>query len=591
MQERKVNVLVKGPLMVKCGYQSHMLNAVESLSLVPWIQLGCEPTNWGSLSWENFDSFRYPTFMQLIQSGERMKQTRDIDVFMWFTIPPEMEPQGILNILCTAGLECDRTPPEYMDGCNKSDITIVPSVHAYNSLAKVVYDLQDKRTGQTQQKRVQVPVKIIPEFRHREFYSLKYLKEHGKEEMEKIAELTKTNKKTHVVREFLDSIDTEFNFLINGLWSEPGEDADRKNIHTAIKLFLEAFIGQRDVGLIAKISCGPTTAWDFLETKKRIEYIKSEVALKHGTPISTLPPVYLLHGYLSDYDLHQLYFSDKVKVFYHLGREGYGLPILESAMAGCPIIAMNWSGYIDFLQDKFIKIPHKMDKVPPSACKYGIREDFEWAYPDKDETKRMLRRIKEKYILPKEQAIKLAMSDELNKLNIEEIGNQYAELIAPMYELKNMNSFGLTSRGMLTIINDVIELKKDGSKVMMVCLPGAAGDIVMMTHLLKKLRDKFKDHKLMFATSPQYFNIIENCPYIDKVVQYHPDFDNTQLTKGILDKVFSPHFACQLLISNPLSKEQNIVEIYANYLGVDASEYPDYCWTPTLKEPVPEKEK
>ena len=63
--------------------------------------------------------------------------------------------------------------------------------------------------------------------------------------------------------------------------------------------------------------------------------------------------VYLLHGDMTDEEMHSLYRHPKISAFLTLAHgEGFGLPIFEANYSGVPIIATGWSGQLDFLIDK-----------------------------------------------------------------------------------------------------------------------------------------------------------------------------------------------------------------------------------------------
>tara|TARA_A100001011_G_scaffold399612_1_gene509108 strand:- start:2780 stop:3205 length:426 start_codon:yes stop_codon:yes gene_type:complete len=65
---------------------------------------------------------------------------------------------------------------------------------------------------------------------------------------------------------------------------------------------------------------------------------------------------------MNDDDIASLYTSKKIKALVSLTRgEGFGLPILEAAASGLPVIATNWSAYLDFMNlGKFISIDYSL---------------------------------------------------------------------------------------------------------------------------------------------------------------------------------------------------------------------------------------
>jgi glycosyltransferase involved in cell wall biosynthesis len=96
---------------------------------------------------------------------------------------------------------------------------------------------------------------------------------------------------------------------------------------------------------------------------KRINTIKDSMS-PHK-----LPPVYLLHGDLTDEEMNQMYNHPKVKA--HLSfthGEGFGRPLLEASFSGKPVIAPIATGQADFLsKDYTVELPHAMTKVPAGA--------------------------------------------------------------------------------------------------------------------------------------------------------------------------------------------------------------------------------
>jgi glycosyltransferase involved in cell wall biosynthesis len=93
-------------------------------------------------------------------------------------------------------------------------------------------------------------------------------------------------------------------------------------------------------------------------------------------------PIYLLHGDLSEEDMWKLYNHPKVKAsisFTH--GEGYGRPLLEFSMTGKPVIVSNWSGHLDFLDEKgAVLLEGQLRNVDESAANQFLLKDTQWFY-------------------------------------------------------------------------------------------------------------------------------------------------------------------------------------------------------------------
>ena len=119
--------------------------------------------------------------------------------------------------------------------------------------------------------------------------------------------------------------------------------------------------------------------------------------------------IQLLHGRLSEEELHSLYCDERVKGYITTTHgEGFGLPIFEAAYSGLPVIATNWSGHLDFLrapvtnkqsgktkiQSLFLKTKFDLQPVQPESVMEGIIiPESQWAYPDEKAFKKNLRTL------------------------------------------------------------------------------------------------------------------------------------------------------------------------------------------------------
>ena len=98
-----------------------------------------------------------------------------------------------------------------------------------------------------------------------------------------------------------------------------------------------------------------------------------------------------------------LYEHDKVKALVNIAHgEGFGLPLFEAARSALPIIAVGWSGQMDFLSDNgkemFLKVKHQIGPVSSHSIWKGvIDEGANWAYADQGSYKMALRQMHKNY--------------------------------------------------------------------------------------------------------------------------------------------------------------------------------------------------
>ena len=355
-------VLLRGPLLTYSGYGTHSRQVFRWLMTIPNIDLKVQCLPWGVTPW-----MVNPDLENGI-AGAIMKRTNVssdevFDITFQLQLPNEWDPSlGKRNVGLSAVVESDRCNPAWIDCCNRMDHIVVPTHHVKNVLCN---------TGD-----VKTVITVIPEA----FYD-------------------------EITEKEIDGLnvefETDFNFLLFGQLTGNNPENDRKNNFYGIKWLCETFAGDKDVGIVFKTNSGKNTVIDRKITRKILEGLVNEV--RQGP----YPKIHFLHGAMSQHQIASLYRHPKIKALVALTRgEGFGLPLLEAAASGLPVIATNWSGHLDFLSlGKFIPVDYSLEDIHPTRVDNEIFvEGSKWAQPVEADVKRKLKKFRSSWIKPKQWA-------------------------------------------------------------------------------------------------------------------------------------------------------------------------------------------
>ena len=333
---------------------------------------------------------------------------RQPDCWIQITVPNEFQPVGKFNIGMTAGIETTLCAPQWIDGINRMDITLVSSEHAKKVFRNSSFEEKNNQTGQVIRKlSVEKPVEVLFEGLNTEIYK----------KLDSVeGEITET---------LNDIVNEEFNFLFVGHWLQGEVGQDRKDVGMLIKTFLETFKNKKSrPGLILKTSAGNYSIMDRDSILDKIRMIEESVE-------GDLPSIYLLHGELSDEEVNELYNHPKVKAHVTFTKgEGYGRPLIEASVSQKPVIAPNYSGHLDFLDAEMSTLlPGQITQIHPSSVVQDmlIPESgwFTIDYKVAAETLEDVYKNYKKYIDgAKRQAYKSR-----TEFNLEEMGKQLVELL------------------------------------------------------------------------------------------------------------------------------------------------------------------
>ena len=345
----KPTLVFQAPVSTRSGYGDHSRDLLQSLYKLDKFEIKIISTRWGSTP---MDALNYEnSFHKWIVDSIIPKIEQKPDIYIQITVPNEFQPYGHYNIGITAAIETTACPMNWIEGCNRMNLIIVPSEHSKKSLVDTIYNEQDKNTGQLiRQIRIEKPVEILFEG----FDELDFATDH-------IAHITE-----------LDKIKEDFAFLFVGHWLRGDLGEDRKNVGMMIKTFAMAFKNEKvKPALVLKTS---SAGFSIRDREAMVKKIRECLGSDYGKV-----PVYLLHGDLTQSEMNGLYEHKKVKAMLNFTKgEGFGRPLLEFSLTGKPILVSNWSGHLDFLKSGAVLLEGELKEVHESAADDFLLKESKW---------------------------------------------------------------------------------------------------------------------------------------------------------------------------------------------------------------------
>lgn len=534
-------LLFKGPVTTASGYGVHARQILKALVASNAFDISLKCIGWGNTSNLN-DGTMFFSKMNELSDKYRKEQSlgnTDYDISIQVTIPNEFEKLAAVDIGITAGIEVDVCSPEWIKKINDSiDILFVPSNHSKEVFERSMFQDQHGNTL-----KLNKPVYLAHEGFNSSHFNLDPIKGHAEE------------------------FDTDFNFLFVGLGIKGVYGEERKNISNLVKWFCEAFKGRKDVGLVLKTAVVNNSLMDFNSTVRVLESIKNDAGC------SEFPKVHLVHGRLSDEEMANLYKNPKIKAFVSLTHgEGFGLPLLEAAACGLPIIATDWSGHLDFLKSNpderhFIPLSYEMKDVPESVIWKGVIEPgSKWASVDEQDVKLKLSKVEASYDKPKEWAGLLASVVHENFDEAFVTFNLINKIIELAAQFRSKS--GITT-------SKIAFTEEDAGKKLLFTMPMSAGDVYISTAVVNSLKKKFPDHKIFFATQDKYKSILSGNQDIHKVIEHAEWMFNISDCEELFDEVYTPNMSIQMMFSNWVhgGNGRLLGNEIANNCNVDFGEY------------------
>mgnify|MGYP001373721961 CR=1 FL=1 len=311
-------VILKGPILTNTGYGVHTRQVFKALLSRSDIDLYVQPTLWGNTSWILDSEFDNGIVGEILKYCQKSKAGLIYDVSYQVLLPNEWTIIAKKNVGITAGFEADIVKTSWISICNKMDLVITPSDFTRNAFIKT--SIENNINLKTE-------ITVINEWYYDLFDSKTYNDY------------------------FLEGLKFDKNILIIGQITSNNESSDRKNMLKTIRTAAK-FVEDKNIGIVLKVNMSNYSSSSFNDIKS---------TLNHEVSSNVLNKIAIISGSLTIDELKSLYSHKKINCMLSGTRaEGWGLPFIESAYCGLPIIATNYSAYKEYLEDDFLGIDYDL---------------------------------------------------------------------------------------------------------------------------------------------------------------------------------------------------------------------------------------
>jgi len=241
-------------------------------------------------------------------------------------------------------------------------------------------------------------------------------------------------------------------------------------------------------------------------------------------------------------ELNELY--NMMDVYCHpFTSGGQELPIQEAKAAGLITLVTDYSCGTDSAYEHQGGIPLDWNEyrepstqfIKATTCPDSICERLQQVYEMDDESKSKLIETGKKYV-----------QENFSVQNTVERLKHFIESVELRTEKKDKEEPKVQKPKLEDFLKDVP--LKDRIAVV---LPRSAGDVLMANSLMENLHNLYPSKKIFFVTQPEFYDLINDNPFVYKVIPYSESLDNMYVLEGradhegLFDIAFLPHCMTQ----------------------------------------------
>ena len=225
---------------------------------------------------------------------------------------------------------------------------------------------------------------------------------------------------------------------------------------------------------------------------------------------------------------------------------GQELPIQEAKAAGLVTLVTEYSCGTDSCYEHQGGIPLKWNSyrepstqfIKATTCPDSICERLEEVYNMSETTKSKLIKTGIEYVKKE-----FSVENTISKLKY---FIKTVELKKDQGEVKQEEDTGNKK----IILNELLKDIPLKDRIAVV-LPRSAGDVLIANSLMENLQSLYPNKKIFFVTNPEYYELINDNPFVYKIIPYTESFENLYSLEGqgsyegLFEIAFLPHCMTQ----------------------------------------------